>query len=393
MPTNRSKCSTLRRRRFDEHNTCFTLTELRRIANYLNINYKGINRASALHKKITDTFRDLDEIGEHEWIWTIQAKHYNDSMHDVNGKAGVLKTIQQRAFLTRTDKPGTAAINTSTFLSSGEVRRQMKSIFEQYKESTNSNLKTILIERDERFLSNFMKKYHKKKNWDYFVCPINVNDSHWVVILVSYKDRSIEFFDSFARPPEHYIHKVAHKYNYNISHIWHNFLKLNEDELLFDGHMGTPFVNNVVVQFGGSQCGVFILNYVDLRINGFTFAETIQAMGDLRDEGCVLTRVERFMDPPRGELRKQMDAIRNEHALKKRPAHHSSDDELIIMDPPKKIRHPPVIIISDEPVSDERSPPAKKKKKSPRKRSVAVVIDLTEEDPVLPVNRKRKRND
>ena len=94
------------------------------------------------------------------------------------------------------------------------------------------------------------------------------NGSHWVAIYIDNKNNEINYYDSYASKPTRLIHK---------------FIKT-----LVDKYNSKVIYNDKRHQYGGSECGMFSMNFILERLHGATMYDISQT--DLPDKNMTHLR-------------------------------------------------------------------------------------------------------
>lgn len=240
------------------HWTCFTLNELKEIANAFNIyiqKNKMCKKNSCIPKSQIpiknqtkselwkSIYNKLSPICKYEHCWV--DLDFIKKIDDLN----LREKIKYFTFKPKMNKHYNKWLNT----------KDINAVLQQYQE----------VFKSFKFLGALPSDFYKiiKLNWSdlykYRIISIVFNldehtetGSHWVSFLIDNKNKTIEYYDSVGDNPNKNIEEFITK----ISKIFRNKYSIK--------------INNIKHQHGNSECGVYAMYYITQRLSGNNF-ETI----------------------------------------------------------------------------------------------------------------------
>ena len=250
------------------NNSCFNNIELIAIAKAYNTYTKKIYKKEKLinysneliNINSSDLYKDISQklnklcINEYCWtdldfITTIPDKNLRESIMYFTFKPK--DTIKKNAWL-------------STF--------NINELLQQYQDMYKDEFKFLGAQPSD--FSKIVKLNWKKLKQ---INPHNKPGSHWLAVFIDNEKKTVDYFDSLGNSPTK-----------NISSFLKHFKKYKFN------------INKIEYQHGGTQCGIYAINYIIERLYGKT-------MGDIKNSG--------ISDKTMTELRKQL--FRPNNSLKK----------------------------------------------------------------------------
>jgi len=254
--------------------SCFTLDELHQIAKYYNESHPNDNNKIKLHtnkkKMVEELEHKLKEFCSDQICWTTLKFVKNDDLKYAfkpNGPAGQYD-----------------------WLSTTEINDCMERFMKIYPNFLFVGAVPIDIEDLNQFGVNTLN-YDKLKKIGKTQIGIIYNldehyksGSHWVAFFIDTLNRKIYYSDSSGKPPEKRVKRLVKK----LAESWYqsDMQKMNINKkkisLPIDSYMNPsgPNVleqkydirfNTLQHQFGGSECGVYSINFIIRTLRGDDF--------------------------------------------------------------------------------------------------------------------------
>lgn len=190
-----------------------------------------------------------------------------------------LNNIQINKYTFKPEYPEEWRKNKHTWLNTYDILRVMK----QY-EKKNKDFKFLgVVPSDcptkiQCELSNIDIKSLKKNKIDKIGMVYNLDVSsgpgtHWVAVFVDNKNNEINYYDSYGSKPPFLINKF-------LENLKNKYKKINENSVLI--------YNDKRHQYGGSECGMYSINFILERLNNVNMYEIYKRnisdkkMNDLR---------------------------------------------------------------------------------------------------------------
>jgi len=252
--------------------SCFTIEELKSIAEAYNkahsdkieISDKKETMISKLQEKLKEKCKD-------QTCWaTLQFLNNNEELN--------------LAFKTK------GPAGQYDWLSTTEINGCMETYMQKHKDFIFIGAVPIDIEDLDQFgvnKLNYNKVINSGKTKIGIVFNLDKHDqagSHWVAFFVNFDKNQIYYSDSASNPPDLRVKKLVKKiaevmYKRKYSNQDEKLLKLNANTYMNDSGpnaMEQLFdirYNKTKHQYGGSECGVYSMNFIIRLLNGDTFDE------------------------------------------------------------------------------------------------------------------------
>lgn len=231
--------------------TCYSKEQLVKMAEALNKHHKTKINTSKSKNEIWNQIRDhlFDEC-LFEWCW-------------LDNKA--IKTLNDRELKEFTFKPAMPKEwqkNKYTWLTTTDINKVMKQYENMYENFRFFGPVPVDCPKDIYCeLSDIDLKKLKLRGIDYVGVVFNLDrhdqsGSHWVGLFVNIPKRVISYYDSTASPPPQYI-------KFFIDMLERNLSKINENKITYN-------YNKKKHQFGGSECGIYSMNFIIESLKGKT---------------------------------------------------------------------------------------------------------------------------
>lgn len=253
--------------------SCFTVADLRTIANVLNVDLTGLSTKPQIFARVSG-HPLLQKQAEWNWIQTLyENKKYLKNSDD----------IQSIAF--KTFAPSNV-VRGREWISSNQIQDYLR----QLKLTVEPGLCVFFQAFNEPSQRNAIQRLlTRNPDWKYIACIANTSSgsgTHWVTYFIDRGRATIEYFDSFGDPPTR---KKLTKL------IWSVLQEMN-NILAFDGH--TKFktsVNRKTIQQNGSECGIYAIRYVTKRVSNKTVNATIKDFTTEDPNACYDFRGTQFI--------------------------------------------------------------------------------------------------
>jgi len=267
-----NSCAINNKNSSNKSTTCYSKKSLELMATKLNENsHKKINIKNKSKRKIWDEIQEnfYETCSNKEACWKNQK--------DVKE----LRNSEIQKFTFKPDYPLEWKGNKNTWLNTYDIYNVMKQYEKKHKDfkflgaipsdcpvSINCELSNLDL------LDLKKKKIHKIGiiyNLDISTGP----GTHWVAVYIDNKNNEINYYDSYGHTPT----KLIHQFITNI----HNKYQENK-------HNSIVIYNDKRHQFGGSECGMYSINFILERLYGNTMYDistreiTDKAMNDLREK-------------------------------------------------------------------------------------------------------------
>ena len=233
--------------------SCFTKNSLIKIAKSYNETFKGTKKipvSNRTKKQLWNGIREkLSSKCSTEWCWIDQ---------DFVKKT---KSTEILKHTFRPKRPKSWNKNKHEWLSTIDINKVMKQYEKKYKDFLfigpvprdcymGSSLSCELTNlRLDKLLKYKIYKLGIVYNLDYSF----MSGSHWVAVYLDIKDRSVTYYDSYGHKPPTEIEGLMDTFKYKL------------------GEMGIKIkdkYNTKRHQYGGSECGIYSMNYIIERLKG-----------------------------------------------------------------------------------------------------------------------------
>jgi hypothetical protein len=256
----------------NKNTTCYSKESLELIANKLNeTNEKKIKIKNKSKKKIWDKIQEnfYETCSNKEACWKNQ-KDIKD-----------LKNTEIQKFTFKPDYPTAWKSNKNTWLNTYDIYNVMKQYEKKHKDfkflgAIPSDCPvSINCELSNLDLMDLKKKKIHKIGIIYNLDVSTGPGTHWVAVYIDNKNNEINYYDSYGHMPT----KLIHEFITNI----HNKYQQNK-------HNSVVIYNDKRHQYGGSECGMYSINFILERLYGNTMYDistrviTDKAMNDLREK-------------------------------------------------------------------------------------------------------------
>lgn len=250
--------------------TCYSKESLLKISNELKKNSKLKIKLENKTKKqlwefIQKQFNSTCKKKEDCWKNQYLVKKLND--HKIN------------KYTFKPDYPNEWKKNKYTWLNTYDILRVMKQYEDKYDDF--KFLGVVPSDCPTKIhceLSNINIKSLKKKNINKIGLVYNLDVStgpgtHWVAIYIDNKNNEIDYYDSYGSEPI----KLINDFIYNL-----------KNKYIKSGYKPTVIYNDKRHQYGGSECGMYSINFLLERLNGVNMYEIYKRnisdkkMNDLR---------------------------------------------------------------------------------------------------------------
>ena len=229
---------------------CYSVDQLRHMAREYNKDFPSkkirVNQSrSALVKEFKNKLQNTCGGDESCWIKQRFAKRIrNTTLHDQTFKP---------------QKPNSWIDNPNEWLSTSDINNVMKQYEHAYTDFVYPG--TVPVDCPSGILcalSNIdlrkLKRGGKRKVGTIFNLDYHYEGgSHWVALYMDIENGSIEYHDSYAKPPPRLINQ---------------FMNKMADQMESTGINPVLIVNNKRHQYGGSECGVYSMYYIISRLMG-----------------------------------------------------------------------------------------------------------------------------
>ena len=256
----------------NKNTTCYSKESLELIANKLNeTNEKKIKIKNKSKKKIWDEIQEnfYKTCSNKEACWKNQ-KDIKD-----------LKNTEIQKFTFKPDYPKEWKSNKNTWLNTYDIYNVMKQYEKKHKDfkflgAIPSDCPvSINCELSNLDLMDLKKKKIHKIGIIYNLDVSTGPGTHWVAVYIDNKNNEINYYDSYGHVPT----KLIHEFITNI----HNKYQQNKNNSIV-------IYNDKRHQYGGSECGMYSINFILERLYGNTMYDistrdiTDKAMNDLREK-------------------------------------------------------------------------------------------------------------
>jgi len=251
-------------------NSCFTLDELHKIANDYNDKYNDkIKLSPSKSDMVTSLTNKLSQFCPDQTCWATLKFLKNNDNNELN-----------MAF--KAKGPG----GQFEWLSTTEINDCMERFMATYPNFLFIGAVPMDIEDLDEFGVKTLN-YDKLVNIGKTIVAIIFNldehykpGSHWVAFYIDFKKKQIYYSDSAGKPPEkrikRLVKKIAEKFYFDDTgkkmslpvESYMNKNNLNAIEQQYNIRF-----NTVQHQFGGSECGVYSINFITRLLRGDTFDE------------------------------------------------------------------------------------------------------------------------
>lgn len=225
--------------------TCYTKEQLVKIAKILNQKEGSKIKLTGTKEELWNAIRmHLFDECDYEWEWLD-----NKSIKDLNDKEIKYETFKP-------PMPTTWLKNKFTWLTTTDilnVMRQYEKLYTEFKFFGPVPVdcpKDIYCELTNIDLEKMNRKGINMVGVIFNLDKHNESGSHWVGLFVNMKDNSIIYYDSTGNPPPDYI-----KY----------FIQMLKRQMRNGVNIDW---NKKKHQFGGSECGVYSMNFIIESIKG-----------------------------------------------------------------------------------------------------------------------------
>jgi hypothetical protein len=225
-------------------NTCYSKDQLIKMASLLKINVKNnkLKIWEDIRKKLFDKCTN-------EWCWL---DHIDNLDNDT------------KKFTFKPQMPIEWVKNKYTWLNTTDIQRVMVQYEKKYKKFRFFGPVPVDCPKDIYCeLTDLDIKRLNSRNIDYIGVIFNLDrhdqdGSHWVALFINIPKSTISYYDSTSSEPPEYI-----KYFINIIGIK---LKQLKGKYIYD-------YNKKRHQYGGSECGVYSMNFIIESLNGKTIED------------------------------------------------------------------------------------------------------------------------
>ena len=226
--------------------SCYTLEQLKNIANILNSkgkNIKIVNNKKKLWNNINNIMKN--ECNK-EWCW-INSSYLSDTNTNLED---VFRPIHPDNWLE----------NNLTWLSNFDI----DNVLDQYEKVHNDfifigpvpiDFEDIYTELTKKNLNTLYNKGKKKIGIIFNLDPHYMGGSHWVAMFINIVDRKnslIAYYDSYGVEPNNYIQDLMSKF------IAQGLSSENKDNLI----LLEPLYNPIRHQHKNSECGMYSINFI-----------------------------------------------------------------------------------------------------------------------------------
>jgi hypothetical protein len=256
--------------RDNSNDTCFTLDELHKIANDYNDKYPDqINISPSKSDMVTSLTNKLTQFCPDQTCWATLKflKNNNDNKLSMafkpkgpGGQFEWLSTTEINECMER------FMATYPNFLFIGAVPMDIEDLNEFGVKSLNYD-KLINIGKTIIAIIYNLDEHYKP-------------GSHWVAFYIDFKKKQIYYSDSAGKPPEkrikRLVKKLAEKFYFDdtgkkMSLPLESYMNKNNPNVI-EQQYNIRF-NTVQHQFGGSECGVYSINFITRLLRGDTFDE------------------------------------------------------------------------------------------------------------------------
>jgi hypothetical protein len=251
--------------------TCFTLDNLKKIAEEYNNNHKDIISTNKFTNK-KDLLRELNLKFE---------KAYGCNEQTCWLKTSIIKGINDRDIKYNTFRPKGPA-KQYEWLSTTDIESVLKQYEFKHKDfkflgAMPSDFDELPIYGTTDLQFDELEKYTPKIGAVINLDTHDQSGSHWVAFYANLRTNTIYYFDSFAKKPQRKLNMFIRRlltYMYNKTHN----TKFSVDQFMGKYHSSNEYdirYNKIQHQFKNSECGVYSMNFIIRLLGGETFDDIV----------------------------------------------------------------------------------------------------------------------